>query len=173
MKIKNILFFILVCGSLALLPLRAESQFNFDRNPLVGKQAPDFTLKTLKGSKLSLNEYRKGQPAIVFFWATWCPHCHEELGSLSSQIDTMQSRGIKIVLVNLDESPAEVQAFISRYNLPLEVFLDKDSRIADQYGLVGVPTLFFIDKDGVILSMEHGLPRNYAETFSSYLKKKS
>ncbi len=173
MKIKNILYLVLACGILAFLPLRAESQFDFDKNPIVGKQAPNFTLKTLKGNSLSLNEYRNGQPAIIFFWATWCPHCHEEMGGLSSQIDAMQSKGIKIVLVNLDETPSEVQAFVNKYNLPLEVFLDKNSRIADVYGLIGVPTLFFIDKDGVIVSMEHGLPENYAQTFSSHLKKKS
>ena len=173
MKLRNILYLVLTCGILTFLPLSAESQFDFDQNPLVGKQAPDFTLKTLSGNSLSLNEYRKGQPAVIFFWATWCPHCHEELSTLSTQVEAMQEQGIKIVLVNLEESPGEVQSFMDKYKLPVEVFLDEKSQIADEYSLIGVPTLFFVNRDGVIVSMDHGFPKNFAETLSARSKKKS
>lgn len=147
----------------AFSPLPAHGQYMFEENPLVGKQAPDFTLKTLNGGDLSLNQYRGTDPALVFFWATWCPHCREELRLLSTMTETLQKSGIKIVLVNLEENPRLVRAYVDKLKLPYNVFLDETSKVGEQYSVIGLPTVFFVNKDGVVMRMEFGLPDNFAE----------
>ena len=154
---------LLICG---LLPLLARAQFVFDENPLMKKQAPDFTLNLLSGQSMSLSQSRGNDPAIIFFWATWCPHCREELGTLAAETQQLVKNGIKIILVNVEENPRLVKAFIEENKLAYPVFLDQKSEISQQYGIVGLPTLFFVDKNGVVVGMEHGLPDNVLEILS-------
>ena len=71
---------------ITLNPSQALGQFFFNaENPLVGKQATNFTLNTVSGANKSMTEFRDGNSAIIFFWATWCPNCHEHLLELSKQ----------------------------------------------------------------------------------------
>ena len=172
---KLVYKFILIAslGMLVFSPLAAHGQFVFDENPLVGKQAPDFTLKMLNGPQMSLNQYRGSDPALIFFWATWCPHCREELALLSKQSAVFQNSGIKIVLVNLEENPRLVKAYVDKLKLPFNVFLDESSQVGEQYSIVGLPTVFFVDKSGVIVKMEFGLPDNFVDSLKAQAKIKS
>ncbi len=157
------IFFIAVVLIFCFSPLSAQGQFVFDENPLIGKQAPDFMLNLTSGESMSLNKYRGSEPAIIFFWATWCPHCREELRTLSRESERFVKSGIKIVLVNVEENPRLVKAFIDKIKLPYSVFLDETSEVAGQYSIIGLPSLFFVDKNGVVSGMEHGLPQDYLE----------
>ena len=146
-----------------LSPVYASGQFFFFENSLEGKPAPDFTLKTLDGKELNLTKFREGHAAIVFFWATWCPHCGEQFRELGKLTDELERKGIKLILVNLDEDVRSIPRYVQQYNIKHEVALDTDSAVADKYGIVGVPTFYFVDKSGVIKLMEHELPENYGE----------
>ena len=131
------------------------------QNSLVGKTAPDFTLPTLKGKKVSLTQYRAGNSAIVFFWATWCPHCREQLTELSKSAASMQEKGIQVVLVDVGEAAKQVNAYVTKYEVPYEVFLDAESAVAESYSIIGVPTFLFIGKDGLVKAVKHAIPENY------------
>lgn len=148
-------------------PTAARAQFFFDENPLIGKQAPDFTLKTLQGDEVSLTQLREGQPAIIYFWATWCPHCRTEFKMLGKQAEELKKKGIKILLVNLEESPRQIHPFVEKFKVPFPVLLDEKSEVSEEYSIIGVPTLFFINKDGVVLAMEHQLPKGYEQMLLS------
>ena len=89
-------------------------------NSLIGQQAPDFTLETLKGQKVSMVQFRGGQPAMIFFWATWCPHCRRELKDLTRQRTQIERKGIKIILVDVGESLQEVKAYFDANNISFE-----------------------------------------------------
>ncbi len=154
-------FWVLSVVMLICIPFKAEGQFSFDENPLIQKQAPNFTLKLSSGATMSLNQYRGSDSAIIFFWATWCPHCRGELKTLGKLEEVFKKNNIKIVLVNVEESPRLVQAFMDKIKLPYSVFLDEHSEISEQYSIIGLPTLFFIDRGGIVVAMEHGLPDNF------------
>ena len=49
--------------------------------------------------------------------------------------------------------------------LDLDIFLDKDSSLSELYGLIGVPTFYFVDQDGMIRFVDHSMPRNYEDLF--------
>ena len=58
---------------------------SFMTQTLIGKPAPDFTLDTLSAKQVNMTSYRSGKKAIIFFWATWCPHCRVQLKELNAR----------------------------------------------------------------------------------------
>ena len=149
--------------SAAFVPSYASGQLFSFEDPLQDKPAPDFTLKTLNGKEINLAKYREGGPAIVFFWATWCPHCREQLKDLNVHGSEIEKKGIKLILVDLGEDARQVGAHMKKHNMQYDVLLDTDSAVADKYGIVGVPTFYLIDKTGVVKLIDHAMPENYAE----------
>ena len=144
---------------LAASPSRA--QFFVFQNPLVGEAAPEFKLKNVGGQAMSLTDFRAGQSTIIFFWATWCPHCREQLKTLKAQKEALTQKGIKILMVDIQESPQQVNGYLKKNKIDYEVLLDTDATVAEDYALVGVPTFFFVGADGIIKAVEHDIPSNY------------
>ena len=165
--ICSVLFFSILGASHAMGQL-----FMFE-NPLVGEKAPDFTLKTADGKDFDFAKFRENQNTMLFFWATWCPHCREQLEELTAaKGKELEDKGIKILLVDVEEPANEVNAHIKKHKIPFLVVLDEESTVAEQYKLVGVPTFFFVDKNGMVRGVEHSLPENYEEFFGEKLEGK-
>jgi len=154
------LVMILAAGFLLTGPAAQAQIFMFE-NPLVGEIAPDFQLMTTADEKVSLKEYRGGDPAIIFFWATWCPHCRTQLSELNDRKEDLAQKGIKLLLVDLGEGKKQVESYIKKNNLQYDVFLDQDSAVAEEYNIVGVPTFIFVGQRGEVLAVEHAIPQNY------------
>ena len=110
--LKNTLRILLVLGLLfgASRPSWAAGQFFFMENEAIGKPAPDFTLPTVGGTATSFAQFRGNDKAIIFFWATWCPHCRRELGNLSQKKEELAGKGIKVALVDIGEDAAQEDA---------------------------------------------------------------
>ena len=147
------------CGSLP----SARAQFFFMENPLVGKTAPDFTLPTFNGGKVNMTKFRDNKSAILFFWATWCPHCREALKDLNKNRAEIEGKGIKLMLVDIGEGEKEVRRYVERNKIVSTIFLDQESSLSDLYGVVGIPTFVFVDSKGMVKAVEHELPENYEE----------
>ena len=128
-------------------PVTAQSS---DRSPqpAIGYQAPDFTLSTLSGETISLAELR-GKPVVLNFWATWCDPCRREMPALQATAD--QYAG-DVVILGLDqgEKAATVKDFIEEFGLTYPVLMDEKFAVSDSYNVQGLPTTFFIDREGVI-----------------------
>src|SRR3989338_356460 len=112
---------------------------------LVGKAAYDVTLPTALGEQKSLSQAREGKKAALFFWATWCPHCRDEIARMNKNLDAVTAKGIKIILVSIGETKEDVAAYLKRNAIMLDSFLDEDNALQGPYDLLGVPTLVFVD----------------------------
>ena len=161
MKFIKIIGLILLLNTLNVSQIHA--QWLEAQNPGIGQKAKDFTLKTLRAKKINMTKFRAGKSAIIFFWATWCPHCRGQLVELNVKRKEIETKGIKIILVDLGESKEQVRSYIERNKINLEVFLDEDESLSEEYQIEGVPTLVFIDQDGVTKEVKHYLPENYEE----------
>jgi len=159
---KLILKIVILAAAFMIL-LKSCGPFPGGRNALVGQPAPDFTLETLKGQTISMAQARNGRPAMIFFWATWCPHCRTQLRELALHRGRIETNGIAMVLVDVGEKPREVRNFVHANHIPFDVFLDRDAATAREYRIVGVPTFFFVNAEGSIVAAEHFLPENYGE----------
>ncbi len=117
--------------------------------PEVGKLAPDFQLENLEGQPISLSDLR-GKPVLLNFWATWCPPCRAEMPYLQQLYEEWSDKGLEVLAIDIGESPSKVKEFLQSQGLSLPVLLDAKENVAREYNITGIPTTFFIDKDGTI-----------------------
>jgi len=136
-----------------------------DEGPLIGKAAPDVVLTKSDGTSGSVIGSRQGKKAILVFWATWCPHCYEDLGTINDNIASAEQKGIKIILVDVGETKEDVNKYFNQRQMKLVSFVDEDSFLQGAYHLIGVPTLIFIDEKGIVRSMTHAFPADYENYF--------
>lgn len=133
-------------------------------SPREGFLAPDFTLDTLDGKKVTLSELR-GKVVVINFWATWCLPCREETPALEKSYEQYKDSDAVILGVNLtnQDSISEVDSFVQEFGLTYPILLDRDGRVGYLYQVKGLPTTFFINREGVIRTVLVGGPMS--ETF--------
>src|SRR5262249_19874878 len=73
----------------------------------IGQLAPDFALADLAGRPVRLGDFR-GKPLVVNFFATWCGACKAELPAFQAAYEQYRDQGLRVLLVDLRESPADV-----------------------------------------------------------------
>lgn len=117
--------------------------------PNVGSPAPLFTLKDIDGKEVSLNDF-KGKVILVNFWATWCKPCQEEMDDLESAYKKNNDKGLVILGVDVREEKKDVLEFLKRYKVSYPILMDFDGKVVKDYQVMGVPTTYFIDRDGII-----------------------
>ncbi|HET9476817.1 MAG TPA: TlpA disulfide reductase family protein [Dehalococcoidia bacterium] len=123
--------------------------------PEEGAMAPDFLLEDLGGGEIRLSDLR-GRPLIINFWATWCAPCRKEMPQFVQAYDRYRDEGLEIVAVNLQEGKSIASRFADDYGMEFTVGVDRDGEVGDQYHLLGLPTTYFVGRDGVIRSVFTG-----------------
>ena len=155
-KITAILVILLVLGLVATsCPAEAPA-------PEIGKLAPDFELDTLDGQTLVLNQL-KGKPVLLNFWATWCGPCIHEMPFLQQVYEDWPEETLVLLAINIQESSSDVSQFMQSQGLSFTVLLDSQAAVAQQYNVMGIPSTFFIDSDGVIQDIKIGSFQSRAE----------
>ena len=113
--------------------------------------APEFTLQDMDGEDHALGDFR-GKVVMLNFWGTWCPPCRREMPSLERLYRKYKDRGLAVVAVNQWEDPDLVFEFTGQLSPAptFSILFDRESRIAEQYSVKGLPTTFLLDKEGNI-----------------------
>lgn len=118
-------------------------------------KASDFKLKDLNGKEVSLKDFR-GKKVLLNFWATWCPPCKAEMPDIEKFYQETVNSDLVILSVNLGEDNQTVGSFIDKNNYNFNILLDSNQEVAIKYNIISIPTSFFIDKDGNIVSKKVG-----------------
>ncbi|MDX2253776.1 MAG: TlpA disulfide reductase family protein [Nitrospira sp.] len=119
------------------------------RVPAVGTTAEDFRLVDLEGKSQSLSQYR-GKVVLVNFWATWCKPCTTEMPAMQTTYDKLRDKGFVVLAINELEDEAKVREHIKQYSHTFPVLMDRDNKVANQFGVFGLPVSVFIDEKGVV-----------------------
>lgn len=118
------------------------------RNLNIGDAAPAFKTVQPDGRAVDFPASHAGQPVVLRFWADWCRFCEPEM----KLIDAVRQRhaGLAILAVNAGQDKQAVTSFMQKLGVGYPAALDEDSKIARRYGVVGLPTTYFIDAGGIV-----------------------
>lgn len=128
----------------------------------IGAKAPDFTLTLLDGSQTASLSSFSGRSVIVYFWATWCPHCREAAAQLKDLYEKHEEEGLAVLAVNILESPETVHQYLETVDLPFPILLDRHGDVSDRYLVRATPTFYLVDREGVLRDIIIGVPRRGA-----------
>lgn len=123
--------------------------------PAAGDSAPGFTATDIDGTPVSLEELR-GKPVWLVFMATWCTGCRTEIPDIQGVV---ASRGdaVRVVVIYVGESRNTVSDYSKRVGNDFPEVVDQDQQISAVYGIMGVPTHYFIDAGGVVRQRHVGV----------------
>jgi len=148
---------------LSRLPASAANSNRQTASPRQGFAAPDFTLDLLGGGEVTLSDLR-GAPVMLNLWASWCPPCRAEMPAIQAVYQEYGEEGLVVLAVNAtnQDSESAAAAFVRDHGLTFPVPLDRDGSVSVLYALRGLPTTYFIDREGVIRSVIVGGPMSEA-----------
>lgn len=118
-----------------------------------GPMMPNLPLNRLDGSVTSFEEVRDGKPAIINYFASWCPPCKQELPHFQKAFDEYGDEISFIFLDALDgqrETLKTINAFIKSFPFTGPVFYD-DGMFAAVFQTSSLPTTVFLDKEGRVV----------------------
>jgi thiol-disulfide isomerase/thioredoxin len=112
----------------------------------------------------------EGRITLVDFIATWCPHCRDSLAGHDRLMATFGDR-VRLIIIDVDEEPAVVRAFFARRKPPVgaELLLDRSKVTSRAWRVTGFPTLYVLDRDGVVRSASTGYGDQDVSTLSKLI----
>jgi len=129
-------------------------------------QAQEF--KFIKAEDFSIGSCVEGKKgAVLIFWTTWCPHCRAALRDAFNKEAILRTHNIGCVLINAGEPKVTVERFLGDRVEYCPVVLDRDLQISRGFGIIGVPTLIFLDSEGKILKYDFRLPPDFLNLFEN------
>ena len=111
----------------------------------------EFSVELINGSSFTISEFA-GEPVLLHFWATWCPICDLEKGTIQSI-----SQDYRVIsIASWSEGETEVKTYMQDNQLTFPVMLDTSGELAQSFGVKGVPASFILDTNGEIAFVESG-----------------
>jgi peroxiredoxin len=127
-----------------------------EQHTLLGKPAPEFEARLLDDKKLKLVDL-KGKVVILDFWATWCGPCVKALPIITQVAREHEKQGVVLLAVNVGEEADVIREFLKEQKLEIQVVLDPQSKLSEDYGVQGIPQTVLIGKDGKVQAVHVGL----------------
>ncbi len=124
--------------------------------PEVGEPAPDFALIDARNPAgvVRLSDFR-GTPLVLNWYATWCGPCRSEIPDFQAAFETLDGR-VVFLGVNLQESASDAVGLLDDLEATYPALLDAEGAVAEHYRLVGMPTTYFIDAEGIVVAFGTG-----------------
>ncbi len=145
-----------------LLALMFAGRFGTDpgllASPLIGQPAPDSEIALMDGTgSITVSEFA-GDILVVNYWASWCLSCRVEHAALAQGAEAYADFGVTFIAVNHQDVPHRAEAFLDELGWsPFTVYtVDEGSRAAFQWGVMGLPETYFVDRDGIIVGKVSG-----------------
>ncbi len=129
-----------------------------------GNVAPNFALRDLNGSVTTLSDLR-GKKVIITMWWLLCHGCTDEMPFIQEYFQKWLDPNVVLLAVNVYDTKENIVAFAAAKNLTFKILIDPDKIMSKAYVNTGVPTTFFLDKDGIVRGIKDGMFENPQEIF--------
>lgn len=123
-------------------------------HPLLGREAPDWSLEDLSGNTVSLDDF-EGHVLVLDFWYMSCPHCirsHPVINELAESYRDVE--GVEVLGMNTD-TDARFPAYVA-YELELDFPVLLAGDLHEDYRVEGYPTFMVVDREGRITEVIDG-----------------
>lgn len=131
--------------------------------------APDFTLPSLGGPNLRLQEQR-GRVVMINFWASWCGPCRVEMPHLARLYDKYRSAGFTVLAINIDDDPHKAASLAKQLGMTFPVLLDTEKKVSRLYDLGTMPSTLLVDRDGRVRYVHRGYRDGYETTYDQQIR---
>ena len=138
---------VLVCGFTGAQP---------DRVPKEGNKAPDFSITTDQGKRISPSA-PDNSLLVLNFWETSCVPCVAELPSLTAFARKFRSKHVVVVAISGDELAQKYRSFLRDHRIVLETFRDPARRISKSFGTFMFPETYIIQNGRIVRKVVGGI----------------
>jgi peroxiredoxin len=130
----------------------------------------DFSLQTIDGNTISLQDYRGKKIVHLIFWATWCPHCLMEMPKVKEVYHAIDSNEYEILAINvgINDTIKRIKKIQKKYQIPCKILVDEKADVTKKCKIVGVPCHVIIGKDGTIIDRFNELPKDPLKYLNKY-----
>lgn len=131
------------------------------RRERVGAAAPELKgLVAVQGDPPLTLAALRGKVAVIDFWAAWCVVCRKTVPTLNRWHEQLGPRGLVVVGLSSDELPQATRG-VAQFGIRYPVAIDDTEEMFPAYGAMALPTLYVIDKKGVVRAVEVGFGPMY------------
>lgn len=123
----------------------------------VGMPAPDFRLRTTDNKQMQLASLR-GKVVLLDFWAPRCGPCRRALPELQKLHQTYQKQGLLVLGVAVDNDVDDIVATARAGGVTYPLLLGGDGKAAWAYQVAAFPTIYLVDKKGMVSYYQLGFP---------------
>ncbi len=131
--------------------VKAAAQELLKKLALVGKPLT-IKFKALDGREVDL-QAMKGKVVLIDFWATWCRPCMAELPNVKAVYEKYHAQGFEIVGISFDDDKAALERVLKNEKMTWPQHFDGEDagkKWGDEYGISSIPTMWLVDKKGVL-----------------------
>ena len=136
---------------------------------IVGQPAPDFALRSMKGSPVRLSEHL-GEVVVINFWATWCGPCRQEMPLLDELYGKYQRAGLVMLSVNIDEAVEPAIEMAQTLKVSYPVLFDTRKEVSRAYDVSAMPVTVLVDRAGVVRYVSEGYKPGYEKRYTEKLR---
>lgn len=130
--------------------------------------APDFTLPGID-APVSLAE-KKGHVVYLDFWASWCDPCRKSFPWMNQLKDRYGTQGLEIIAINLDKTRDKSKSFLAATLPRFTIAFDPQGETAERYQVMGMPSSYLIDRNGMIHHSHIGFRARDRATLESQIE---
>lgn len=102
----------------------------------------------------------KGRIIVVDFFASWCHSCKEELPLVNTLAGHLNPAQVRLVGVNVDNKPEKGAEFVRELGVKFDVIYDPQKKIVGKFGPIGMPAIYYINAEGVVVKRRIGALNN-------------